>query len=44
MKLLESRGITVTNYGVDESKSVDYPDHVHPVAKDVNEGIVDLVS
>ena len=37
IKLLESRGITVTNYGTNESSSVDYPDFVHPVAKDVNE-------
>ncbi len=42
IKLLESRGITVTNYGTDESSSVDYPDFVHPVAKDVNEKNVDF--
>jgi len=36
IKLLESRGIEVTNYGTNESSSVDYPDFVHPVAKDVN--------
>lgn len=32
---LESKGITVTNYGTDNNESVDYPDFVHPVAKDV---------
>ncbi len=36
IKLLESRGITVTNYGTDDNSSVDYPDFVHPVASDVN--------
>jgi len=36
IKLLEARGITVTNYGTNENASVDYPDFVHPVAKDVN--------
>ncbi|PKV48726.1 ribose 5-phosphate isomerase B [Aquimarina sp. MAR_2010_214] len=33
---LESEGIEVTNYGTNENNSVDYPDFVHPVAKDVN--------
>lgn len=42
IKLLESRGITVTNYGTNENSSVDYPDFVHPVAKDVNEKKVDF--
>lgn len=35
VKLLESKGITVNNYGTDSNESVDYPDFVHPVAKDV---------
>lgn len=39
---LESKGITVTNYGTDSADSADYPDFVHPVAKDVNDGHVDL--
>jgi ribose 5-phosphate isomerase B len=34
-ELLESKGIEVINYGTNESFSVDYPDFVHPVAKDV---------
>ena len=42
IKLLESRGIKVTNYGTNENSSVDYPDFVHPVAKDVNEKNVDF--
>jgi ribose 5-phosphate isomerase B len=34
-ELLESKGITVNNYGTDANGSVDYADFVHPVAKDV---------
>jgi len=33
--LLESKGITVNNYGTDANDSVDYADFVHPVAEDV---------
>ncbi len=33
--LLKSMGVEVTNYGTDGSDSVDYPDFIHPVAKDV---------
>ncbi|MGW9684557.1 ribose 5-phosphate isomerase B [Flagellimonas sp. 2504JD1-5] len=40
--LLKSKGIEVTNYGTDGTDSVDYPDFVHPVAKDVEEGNVDM--
>lgn len=36
IKLLESKGITVTNYGTDSLDSVDYPDFAHKVAADVN--------
>ena len=35
IKLLEAKNIEVTNYGTDAIDSVDYPDFVHPVAKDV---------
>nr|WP_299487033.1 RpiB/LacA/LacB family sugar-phosphate isomerase [uncultured Allomuricauda sp.] len=42
MGLLKSKGIEVTNYGTDGTDSVDYPDFVHPVAKDVEEGNVDM--
>tara|TARA_R110002167_G_scaffold231328_7_gene436565 strand:- start:6190 stop:6621 length:432 start_codon:yes stop_codon:yes gene_type:complete len=38
--LLVSMGIEVVNYGTDGSDSVDYPDFVHPVAKEVEEGKV----
>ncbi|MCC1483438.1 ribose 5-phosphate isomerase B [Winogradskyella immobilis] len=39
---LKSKNITVKNYGTDTLDSVDYPDFVHPVAKDVNDGKVDF--
>ena len=42
VKHLEAKGITVTNYGTDTFDSVDYPDFVHPVAKDVDSGKVDF--
>ena len=32
---LKSKNIEVTNYGTNADSSVDYPDFVHPVAKDV---------
>lgn len=41
-KLLEEKGYTVNNYGTDASDSVDYPDFVHPVAKDVDNKKVDF--
>lgn len=40
--MLKSQGIEVNNYGTDGSDSVDYPDFVHPVALDVQQGKVDL--
>lgn len=42
IKLLEARGISVKNYGTNENLSVDYPDFVHPVAKDVDTKNVDF--
>ena len=39
---LESKGIIVSNYGTDTEDSVDYPDFIHPVAKDVATNKVDL--
>ena len=42
IKLLESRDITVINYGTNELTSVDYPDFVHPVANDVDKKLVDF--
>ena len=40
--MLKSRGILIHNYGTDGSDSVDYPDFVHPVALDVQQGAVDM--
>ncbi|TKD65130.1 RpiB/LacA/LacB family sugar-phosphate isomerase [Flavobacterium sp. ASW18X] len=40
--LLKSKGIEVVNYGTDSTDSVDYPDFTHPVAEDVEKGIVDF--
>jgi len=42
VKHLEAKGFTITNYGTDTLDSVDYPDFVHPVAQDVNNGKVDF--
>jgi len=35
IELLKSKGIEVHNHGTDSNESVDYPDFVHPVAKDI---------
>jgi len=35
VEFLKSKNINVINYGTDIDSSVDYPDFVHPVAKDV---------
>ena len=40
--LLKSMKIEVQNYGTDGTDSVDYPDFVHPVANDVENGDVDF--
>ena len=42
IKLLEAKGIEVINYGTDTLESVDYPDFIHPVAKDVDTKKVDF--
>lgn len=40
--LLKSLQIEVHNYGTDSNDSVDYPDFVHPVAKDVEANKADF--
>ncbi len=35
---LKKQGYNVKNHGTDETTSVDYPDHIHPVAKDISLG------
>ena len=42
VKMLEANGHEVTNYGTDNSDSVDYPDFGHAVANDVNHAKVDF--
>jgi ribose 5-phosphate isomerase B len=42
IKLLESKGIKVENFGTDTDASMDYPDSIHPVANAVESGKVDL--
>jgi len=42
VKHLEAKGVTVLNHGTDDKESVDYPDFVHPVAKDVVSKISDF--
>jgi len=42
VKHLEANGVTVLNHGTDDKESVDYPDFVHPVAKDVVSKISDF--
>ena len=39
---LRSKGHQVTNHGTDTEARVDYPDFIHPVAKDVSSKTVDL--
>ncbi|GLB52930.1 ribose 5-phosphate isomerase B [Neptunitalea chrysea] len=39
---LNSIGVEVTNYGTDTPDSVDYADFGHPVATDVENGVVDF--
>jgi ribose 5-phosphate isomerase B len=41
MKYLEEKNYEVHNYGTNSNDSVDYPDFVHPVAKDVENKVVD---
>lgn len=38
VEYLNKEGHNIKNYGTDTATSVDYPDFVHPVAKDIIEG------
>ncbi len=42
ISFLEEAGHTVINHGTNSEESVDYPDFVHPVAKDVTSSTVDF--
>ena len=39
---LEEQGHQVINHGTDKKESVDYPDFIHPVAKEVSSGKTEL--
>ena len=39
---LETKRYTIINYGTNTLNSIDYPDIVHPVARDVNDDKVDF--
>ncbi|MFD0931841.1 ribose 5-phosphate isomerase B [Psychroflexus salinarum] len=39
---LKSQSIEIINHGTDSDESVDYPDFVHPVADDIENGKSDL--
>jgi len=41
MEFLQKQGHQVINYGTDTNESVDYPDHIHPVAFAVEDQEVD---
>jgi len=38
IKHLESKKISVINNGTNKKESVDYPDHIHPVANQIEKG------
>lgn len=40
--VLLAGGHEIKNHGTDTTDSVDYPDFIHPVAKEVSTGVVDL--
>lgn len=40
--LLEEQGHSVTDFGPNSEASVDYPDHVHPLASAINRGEFDF--
>lgn len=42
IEYLKTKNIEVINHGTDAEASVDYPDFVHPVAKDVEDKKVDF--
>ena len=39
---LTKKGLIVINKGYDGKESVDYPDYIHPVSKEVKEGKADI--
>lgn len=39
---LSSRGYEIKDYGTNSSESVDYPDMVHPLGRDINNGVYEF--
>ena len=42
IKLLESKGITILNFGTNTNDSIDYPDAIHPVANAIETNKAEL--
>ena len=42
VKILKKKGHEIINNGTNTRESVDYPDHVHPVAEQVSKNTTDL--
>ena len=42
IKILKKEGHSIINNGTDTEESVDYPDHIHPVSKQVSNKEVDM--
>ena len=42
IKLLESKGITILNFGTNTNDSMDYPDAIHPVANAIETNKAEL--
>ncbi len=41
-KYLEEKGYEIKDFGTYSSDSVDYPDMIHPLAKEINEGVYEI--
>jgi len=42
IRMLKKMGYEVIDHGAFSNDSTDYPDHIHPVAEDVENGVVEL--
>jgi len=42
MRLLKKEGIEITDFGTDSFDSVDYPDYIHPVSENIEQGKSEL--
>lgn len=41
-KYLKEKGYEIKDFGTYSSDSVDYPDMIHPLAKEINEGVYEI--